>query len=264
MPHARTPRPAQPKARIYDLSDVLRLGTHEPMPIQIDYIDHTGGAHHAAALMQLEPSDFPDSKAWAVEQLVIGTHCGTHLDAPYHYGPTSGGEPARTIDKVPLEWCYGDGVVLDFSDRETGYLITVEDVQGALAKIGYQLKPFDIVLIRTDTYKHFGEPGYEFMHPGMSEEATLWLIDQGIKVMGIDAWGWDRPFTTMVEEYRRGVKGKLWAAHFAGKQKEYCHIERLTNLDKLPRPFGFKVAVFPILIERASAGWARAVAIFED
>lgn len=163
-----------------------------------------------------------------------------------------------------MEWCYGDGVVLDFSHRKAGELITVDDVKEALSKISYTLKPGDIVLIRTDAYKHFGEPGYSLLHPGMSKEATLWLIDQGIHLMGIDAWGWDRPFNVMAEEYKQGVKGRLWAAHFAGKEKEYCHIEKLTNLDKLPRPYGFKVAAFPVSIAGASAGWTRAVAIFEE
>ena len=132
-----------------------------------------------------------------------------------------------------------------------------------LERINYQLKPFDIVLIRTDTWRHFGEEGYEELHPGMSEEATLWLIDKGIKMMGIDAWGWDRPFGVLAEEYRKGIKDKLWAAHFAGKKKEYCHMEKLTNLDKLPS-HGFKVACFPIKLNKASGSWTRAVAIFEE
>jgi kynurenine formamidase len=55
----------------------------------------------------------------------------------------------------------------------------------------------------------------------------------------------------------------LWAAHFVGKEKEYCQIEKLANLEKIPQPFGFKVAVFPIKVEGASAGWARPVAIIE-
>ncbi len=89
-------------------------------------------------------------------------------------------------------------------------------------------------------------------------------IDRGIKVTGIDAWGWDRPFDVMVAEVKRGIKDKLWAAHFVGREREYCHMEKLANLDKIPTPFGFKVAAFPILIERASAGWVRAVAIIEE
>jgi len=241
----------------------LQNGTWEPQELKITYSSHEQGSKRAAELFGLEPSDFPDGKAWATEQVLLSTHSGTHVDAPYHYGPESEGKPARTIDQVPLEWCYSDGVVLDFSHRKAGDLISREDVIEALRKIDYTLKAMDIVLIRTDTSKHFGEPGYNQMHPGMGEEATLWLVDQGIKIMGIDAWGWDRPFNVMAEEYKAGVKGKLWAAHYAGKKKEYCQIEKLTNLDKLP-PYGFKVACFPISVQGASGGWTRAVAFLEE
>ena len=249
--------------KIIDLSVPLKNGTWEPQKQEITYTDHKEGAKLAAVRFGLDPSDFPDGMAWAVEQVNLSTHSGTHVDAPYHYGPESGGKPARTIDQVPLEWCYGDGVVLDFTHRKTGDLITKEDVEEALTKINYVLKPMDIVLIRTGTSKHFGEPNYHQMHPGMSEDATLWLIEQGVKVMGIDAWGWDRPFNVMAEEYKAGVKGKLWAAHYAGKKKEYCQIDKLANLDKLPA-HGFKFACCPINIEGASAGWTRAVAIIEE
>ena len=249
--------------RMVDLSDTIKNGTAEPLPHEIEYHSHEDGAAQAADMFGLKPSDFPDGKAWTVETLKLSTHSGTHVDAPYHFGVESEGKPAKTIDEIPLEWCYGYGVVLDFSHRKAGDLITVEDIKAALTKIPYQLKPGDIVLIRTDVWKKFGEPGYQDLHPGMSEEATLWLVEQGIKMMGIDAWGWDRPFNVMAHEFKKGVKDKLWAAHFAGKQKEYCHIEKLTNLDKLP-PFGFKVACFPVKIQGASAGWSRVVAIFEE
>jgi len=249
--------------RFVDLSDTLANGKCEPLPYEITYLDHTQGAIQAATHFGLEPTDFPDAQAWSVEMVNLCTHSGTHVDAPYHFGPESGGKPARTVDEIPLEWCFNNGVVLDFSDREPGYLITVDDVKEALRKINYWVKPLDIVLIRTDVWKKFGQRGYQNEHPGMSEEATLWLIDQGVKMMGIDAWGWDRPFHVMAEEYRQGVKGKLWAGHFAGKIKEYCHIEKLSNLDRLPS-FGFKVACFPVKIRAASAAWVRVVAILED
>ena len=55
-----------------------------------------------------------DGHGWAVEQIALSTHTGTHVDAPYHYHPTmNGGEPAWTVDEVPLDWFIGDGVVVD-------------------------------------------------------------------------------------------------------------------------------------------------------
>jgi kynurenine formamidase len=251
--------------KLIDLSVPLRNDPDKLIKAQIQYQSHEEGAQSFGPIFGIDPAELPEGRFGAVETVTAMTHAGTHLDAPYHYWPTSEGKPARTIDQIPLEWCYGDGVVLDFTHKKRGELITTQEVQAALRKIGYTLKPGDIVLIRTDTTtRHYFEPGYENLHAGMSEEATLWLVEQGIKVMGIDAWGFDRPFSDMVAEFKAGNRGQLWAAHWVGRKKEYLHVENLINLDQIPRPHGFKVALFPIKIERASAGWVRAVAIIEE
>ena len=62
-----------------------------------------------------------------VSALHMSAHTGTHVDAPYHYGPTSEGLPARTIDQVPLEWCLAPGVVLDVRHKAAGEFITPAD-----------------------------------------------------------------------------------------------------------------------------------------
>lgn len=248
--------------QIVDLSVSITPTPPESMlKVEIEYLSHEDGTRLHGTLFGLTPDDLPEGRFAAVENLTLTTHSGTHVDAPYHYGPLSEGRPARTIDEMPLEWFFSDGVVLDFTHKKAGEEIGIDDVEKALETINYTLKPFDIVLFMTGASKHYGEPNYPQVHPGATRESTLWLIDRGIKVMGIDAWGWDRPFDVMVDEVKRGIKGKVWAAHFAGKEKEYCHIENLANLDQIPRPYGFKVAVFPVKIEKASAGWVRAIAI---
>jgi kynurenine formamidase len=65
----------------------------------------------------------------------------------------------------------------------------------------------------------------------------------------------------MMSDFMRTKDGShLWPAHFFGRKREYAHIERLTNLDKLP-DYGFKIACFPVKIKDAGAAWARVVAI---
>jgi len=225
---------------------------------KITYVTHEESARIRGEALQVPKDVFPEGRFAAEEILVVSTHAGTHMDAPWHYGPFSEGKPAKTIDQIPLEWCYADGVVLDFTNKKAGDVILKEDVEAALQKINYDLKPFDIVLIRTDASKNYGKPGYERMHPGMGKDATLYLIERGVKVMGIDAWGWDPPFKL------GDIKnGRIWEAHYVGKEKEYCHLENLANLDLLP-PYGFKLMVFPVKIYKASAGWVRAVAILGD
>lgn len=142
--------------------------------------------------------------------------------------------------------------------------ISVEDVKKELERIEYCLQENDIVLIRTDTDKKWGKPNYFYEAPGMSREATKFLVESGVKIIGIDCYSLDKPFMAMVKQYyRTNDKKCLWPAHFYGREKEYCHIERLTNLDKIPMNYGFKFCCFPIKLKEMGAAWVRAVAIIE-
>jgi len=220
---------------------------------------------YITGVKKVSSKDFLDGIGLAWEKVYLSTHCGTHLDASYHYTPYLKGKPSLTIDKVPLDYCFSDGVLLDCKEKKAGGEITVEDLVIALKRINYQLKPKDIVLIMTVGDKLRDTGDYPFLHPGISPSALDWLIEKGIKIIGVDAWGLDRPMNLMIEDYLKTKdKNVLWPAHIKGREKEFFHIEKLINLDKIPIPFGFKVACFPIKIKNASAGWCRVVAIVED
>jgi len=255
--------------KIIDLSVTIESGTccdPPSMPTEIDYVVHQQGAEHMKTFFPgATNDDLPEGLGWALEYVRLTTHSGTHLDAPWHFHPTMDhGKSARTIDQIPLEWCFSDGVVLDFSDKPDGYRVMAYDVSQALDKIGYSLKPLDIVLVRSGAAKYWGLPEYLVRGCGMGREATLFLLDQGVKIVGTDAWSWDRPLCYIAQEFAATKDATLiWEGHFAGIEKEYYHLEKLANLDMLP-PFGFKVACFPVKIKAASAGWARPVAILNS
>ena len=250
--------------QVIDLSVTIEnFALFETWSPEIVYMDHYEGAKSRAKQMGLKTSAFSDGIHMAVERVTLVTHAGTHLDAPWHYGPKSEGKPSKTIDQIPLNWCFSDGVVLDLRHKKTGESITIDDLEASLHKIEYNLKPYDIVLLMTGADQYLDDPEYPDIHPGMAREATLWLIEKGIKIAGTDGWGFDKGAKYMLKEQKSGKQNALWPAHVAGREKEYCHIEKLANLDKIPKPYGFKVAVFPIKIARASAGWVRAVAIIE-
>jgi len=251
--------------RIIDLSVPTEDSPSEPLPVKVTHEPH----QQAVGVMQMffgcSEQDLPQGLGWANDSVTMGAHAGTHVDSPWHYFPTSEGKGAKTIDQMPLEWFYHDGVVLDMRHKPRGSGVAVDDLKAALKKINYKIKPWDIVMIQTGADKLWGKPEYFDAGCGMTRESTLWLIEQGVRVMGIDAWGWDRPFWAIKEEFAKtGDKGVLWGAHFVGRDREYCHIEKLANLDKLPEPVGFKVACFPIKLTGGSAGWARVVAVLED
>lgn len=251
--------------RIIDLSVPLEhLAASEPMPAEIHYVTHEAeGREQIQKFLGVRSEDLVYSQGlgWAVEEIRAITHTGTHVDAPYHYAPTSEGRPARTIDEVPLEWCLAPGVVLDMRHKAAGDFITVDDLKAALTHIDYKLQPLDIVLLQTGADKRMGSTDY-FAQPGLGREGTLWLVEQGVKVIGIDAYTLDRPFASMQADYQRTGDGRfIWPAHFAGITREYCQIEKLANLDALPYPHGFYVSCLPVKIHRASAAWCRAVAL---
>lgn len=250
--------------KMIDLSVLFDPELCEPMPVKIDYVKHEDTVTLATQAFNLEEGEWPGAKAWAMETVELNTHAGTHVDAPLHYWNKTGDKPARTIDEMPLEWFYGDGVKLDFSWKDDGAEITEQDIRDELNRIGHTLNPGEIVLIYTNRDKLAYDESYTISHPALNAEATRFLINSGIKVMGTDGYGWDIPFYLSGEKYRRtGDVNVLWEAHYVGKELEYCHIEKLANLDQIPCPTGFKVVAFPIKLKGASAGWVRPVAIIE-
>ena len=263
-----TPDLLQPQSltftRMIDLSTgIEHQAVHEPWAPSIRRIRHeVEGVEWVRKTFGAEPAQLTQSRGLgpAFEEVTAITHCGTHVDAPWHYGPVSEGAPAKTIEDCPLEWFFSDGVVLDLRHKRPGERIEVADLEAALEAIGHTLRPLEIVMLMTGRDKLLGREEY-FEQPGMTRDSTLWLCERGIKVIGIDAYGFDRKFADMAEEFRRtGDATKIWEAHFAGLEREYCQIEKLVNLDLLPRPTGFKVACFPIKVEGASGGWCRPVA----
>lgn len=208
----------------------------------------------------------------AAEWVRLTTHSGTHVDAPWHYHPTQdarlegGPRPAQTIDEMPLEWFFNPGVKLDFRERDDGYVVTARDIAEELERIGHELRPLDIVVVNTSAGMALAnrDPGYVGKGAGVGYEGTMYLLERGVRVTGTDAWSWDAPFShTARKVARTGDATLIWEGHRAGVDIGYCHIEKMHNLEAIP-PTGFMISCFPHKIAGASAGWTRAVAIFED
>lgn len=254
--------------RIIDLSVSLSAGIKSDPPglcPEISYQDHKTGAAEFTAMFGAPADAMRDGAGPASERLTVTTHNGTHMDAPWHYHPTmEGGARAITIDEVPLAWCFGRGVKLDFRHLPDGYTVTADDLEQEFTRIGHSLQAGDIVLVNTAAGARYGHDDYLARGCGMGREATLYLTSRGVRVCGTDAWSWDPPLATQAARAREtGDWSVLWEGHKAGADSVYCHIEKLGNLDQLPAT-GFEVIALPVKVERGSAGWCRPVAIVED
>lgn len=249
--------------KVIDLSKPVQFNRDDPffMRVKVKHKPHWM-AKVLVRLLGLPFRLFPrDFVGWADDTVSMGVHATTHIDAPWHYGPTSGGAPAQTIEEIPLDRCIGPGVVLDLSHKADDDPITVADMEAALAKSGATLTDRTIVLIRTGRDRLMGTKEFWQTGTGMTAASTDWLLDRGVTLMGIDQWGWDLPFRAQIAKSRAtGDSGLFWEAHRVGQRRPYWHMEQLTNLEALP-PHGFEVAVFPLKIVGASAAPARVVAL---
>jgi kynurenine formamidase len=222
------------------------------------------GRDRMCAIFGCTPDDLPGREGWGEELLTLNSHSGTHVDAPLHYGSTCEGRRARTITDLRLDELFCDGMVLDLRGRcEPGQGISVEALSDAIEASGRAVRKGDAVLLRTGQEEFDLDDIRAFHYPGMTREGTLFLAEQGAKVLGTDALGWDRPFGVMAKAFREtGNRAEIWDGHFAGREREVFIVQQLTNLKALP-PSGFKVGFFPIKLARASAAPARVVAFVE-
>lgn len=258
--------------KLVDISVALQAGIASDPPHalpEIEYRDHHMTAPAIAAYFGVGLDQLPDGEYAAVEKCTISTHNGTHLDSPYHFfssmnhGLKAGGEPSIRIDEVPLEWCFQPAVKLDFRHFEDGYVVTPDDVKAELRRIGHTLSPLEIVVVNTRAGSRYGEADYVDSGCGMGKAATLWMLEQGVRLVGTDGWSWDAPFSHTKRKLQQGGDAALiWEGHRAGREIGYCHLEKLHNLEALPSK-GFQVVCFPVKVYRASAGWTRAVAIID-
>ena len=253
--------------RFIDLSIPISNDVISDPPVmrpRIEYVTHeTSWEQIALFFPGLTRDDLPDGEGWAVETVTLATHNGTHMDAPWHYHSTtdSGARPAPSIDEAPLDRFFRPGVKLDFSHLPHGHVVSAVEVEAELARIGYALQPLDIVLVQSGAV--YGTDNFTDQGVGLGAEATLWLTERGIEVVGTDAWSWDAPFKYTRERFAAdGDAAIIWEGHKAGRDIGYGQMEKLANLECLPA-HGFQVSCFPYKIRHASAGFVRAVAIFE-
>jgi len=263
--------------KIIDLSLPIDEKAFEVHKVDIERVSHKAGVRkfnrvimgktllgklkYALGKRIVRAEDLPDEEFLSLEVVHSPVHIGTHLDYSFHYGSKSEGRASKTADEIPLDWCYSEGVKLDLSHKKPNEVIKAQDLEDALKKINYTLKPGNIVLLRTGADKLYGGPKYFTDYPGVDVSAIDFLLDKGIKIFGVDTMGIDRPYRFMLKEFLEKRDPKLfYPAHFYGRKREFIHIERLANLEKLP-DYGFKVICFPIRIKNTGAAWARVVGI---
>lgn len=179
-----------------------------------------------------------DSMGYNLFSVKIGTQTGTHVDAPYHF--LNAGD---TIDKMELDYFFGECIVIDVIGKNCYYEINLNDIKDYEESINHT----SIILFRTDWYKKFGTN--EFLaHPYLSMDVAKRLIDLGVKTVCIDTLNIDR---TGRSEY---------PIHLLFAKKRIMIAENMINFDKIDFQHPV-ISCFPLNLKGCDGAPVRAVAL---
>lgn len=115
---------------------------------------------------------------WNARTLHLYSHCGTHMDAPHHFGAGPG-----TIDRIPLDRCCLPAWVANLEPVEPRQLHRVAD----LGPVAERLRPGEGLLLRTGWSRHVHDPAiYRDALPRVSEELARWCVERGVALLGVE------------------------------------------------------------------------------
>jgi len=185
----------------------------------------------------------------AVNRLEMGEHTGTHVDAINHMGRQYRGQ---SIETMPLDMFFTEGICLDLSHKGLQALIEVADLEHALDFAGLEIRAGDTVLLYTDHYRRaFGTPDWQD-GPGISAEAARWLGEKKIAAFGVETMAPGVLHVSNKEVHR--ICGELG----------FTHYENLINLYELIGRGRFRFIGLPLKIRGGTGSPVRAVAVFEE
>lgn len=206
-------------------------------------IDLTLPICHGAPTMPLDPKcgvlvhHTIDSMKYNITQLIMSTHHGTHLDAPFHFL-----DDGRTVDKVDLSKCVGPAEILDFADLRPKYSLTPKDFR----KYEERITPGSRIILRTNWWRQYPGKEYLFDGPMISPELARWLVRRKISLLGLET-----PIVHPVEWEK---------VHRILLRAEIVIVEGLAYLNKLKKDTVFFIAT-PLRIKGRDGSPVRAIAI---
>jgi kynurenine formamidase len=196
---------------------------------------------------------------FSTKLIVMEDHCGTHVDAPYHFYDGEHRQPrGRTISELPLERLMGEAVLIDVSHKREDEPVTSGLLEAAAGDQKITVRRGDIVLVRFWPGK-WGEPRDKFFATrGLSLDACEWLLDRGVKCVGVDHPNLEGLISP--EHGNLDSPGHLLLLH---PNREIPIIENLVGLDVL-RGARFAFTALPLRMEGATGSPVRPIATLED
>lgn len=183
-----------------------------------------------------------ENEGYNLSTLVMGTQTGSHVDAPYHFS-----NEGATIDQMELDFFLGDAIVVRVTDKKAEEAITMEDIE----PYKEQITPGKIVLFNTNWYKKRGTEEF-FHHPYVNGEVAHYLVEQGVRFIGIDTINADQ------------TGGTEFPVHDLFSEKRLMIVENWAYFDRIDFENPYIIAI-PMKVVGCDGSPVRAIAVeWED
>ncbi|MEO1448108.1 MAG: cyclase family protein [Bacteroidota bacterium] len=191
--------------------------------------------------VDIAPARTLKADGWNASTLTLYSHCGTHMDAPLHFGVNE-----QTIDEVPPQRMISEAWVVPLTNLLPGALIKVAD----MSAIATRIQPGQSVLLRTDWSKQLGQPSYRDGLPRISRELAHWLGEKEVNMLGVEP-----PSVANVNDLP-----EVTDIHHILMRNDIIIVEGLTNLDLLTEE-KVTLMAFPLKVKGGDGAPARVMAI---
>lgn len=202
---------------------------------------------HAESRLRLGDTPF---RGYAVKGISLCDHDSTHMDAIYHFNPD---RPDLTIDAFPIEGCFTEGAWLDVSDVPPRTHITLDRIRRAMDEAELERLPEGGTLLYYTGAAKLWHDALAFVsqYPGLDEEASRWILDQGVVNVLTDAVSTDNPADLTYPNHRTHA--------------EYLvnHTEVVANIERIPVHQGFSVLLVPLRLVGCTGSPVRIFALWE-
>lgn len=228
-------------SKVIDLSLEISSGmpTHAsfPPPLIEPFATHESSIHEGLGTET-------DRHSYAVNRLTMMEHVGTHVDAPFHFGPSGAG-----IDEMALDWFHGAALCLDLRHITDLGDIDAPDLEAAERAAGARINRHIVLLCTGFHARHWPRPEVVTRNPGLTAAATRWLAERGSKVHGVEGPSTDKAGT------------REFPNHRVCRDLGLIHYEWLVNLELLVGVGQFYFVGLPLKIRRGTGSPVRAVAL---
>jgi len=191
--------------------------------------------------VSIEPARTLEQDGWNATTLHLYSHCGTHMDAPTHFGVSG-----QTIDQIPIDQCMGPAWVADV--RPVGPRALIEPEH--LGTVARRFKPGDSLLICTGWSEHYGQDRYRDELPRISAQLARWCVQSKVHMLGVEP-----PSVADVNN-----REELTAVHKVLLEAGIIIVEGLASLDQIHRERVTFMA-FPLKVGGGDGAPVRAFAI---